>query len=171
MNSENSENSVNSVNSVNSDPIREGRLHVDEHEGLVLVAFEQLVPRLHGDPVPHVLASLERAAAREKIAVFVHLRDSSPPGSESRKAAFARLGELREKIAAVVVILDGASLRVTAFRSFLVAARMMNLVRLPIHPCASIEQGRSELEMRYELNARQRKAIDRFVQRHSASAA
>jgi hypothetical protein len=138
-------------------PARIGRI-----DGLVLIDFVGLLPEVHGDPNEDVLNAVDAAAQYDRVALLIRVRDSRPPPAESRAKIFERLQEIQDKLACVAIALEGAGFRAVAFRSFVSAARLVGVVRVPVEIRSDIEAATALLEDNYVLDTAQRESITEF---------
>lgn len=126
--------------------------------GLVLIDFLNLAPEVDGDPQEHVLRTIDAAAEFGTVAVLARVRNSRPPPHESRKRLLGRLGELQDQLRCVSLAVEGAGFRVVAFRSFVAAARLLNLTAVPVELFGHLPDARAEVAKRYavtpEIDAR-----------------
>lgn len=138
-------------------PAKIGRI-----EGLVLLDFVGLAPEVHGDPNPEVLDTIDAAAMHERVALLARVRDTRPPPPESRSAMMDRLKSVQDKLACVAIALEGAGFRSVAFRSFISAARLIGVIKIPVEIRPTFAAAMADVVRWYPLDGTQRQTVEAF---------
>lgn len=128
----------------------------------VLIDVAGLMPEVHGDPNHEILAAIDAAAETGEIAMFCRVRNSRPPPPGTREQLLSRMTELHEQVRCVVFSLEDAGFRGVAFRSFISAARLLHVVKLPIEVFGDLDRARVAFTERARPSPSHLASIDQF---------